>query len=277
MTALDFPNSPTPGQVYDKWTWNGTAWVLTSAGAVPASIPTGVIWDYGGTALPSGWLWCDGSTYTDLAQPKLSGAIGRAFTAAGVPAGSFQVPDFRKRSSVGADGGEPAKFALGVKGGQRDSELASHAHTVPTHGHGLTGNTGNDLGNHHHDIGGLLTGIENQGHGHHSTGGFTGVMWHDTTGYNSGYAIPLTQNSGGSGLSPAVGAMGNQNANHTHTLAGSTGGPTVNHVHGLGTLAVANQTEFPTQSTKSPFGGDTYVDKNLPPYLAVNKIIYTGN
>lgn len=29
MAALDFPDAPTAGQVYDKWTWNGTQWVLT--------------------------------------------------------------------------------------------------------------------------------------------------------------------------------------------------------------------------------------------------------
>jgi len=30
MVALDFPDTPTVGQIYDKWTWNGTQWVLTS-------------------------------------------------------------------------------------------------------------------------------------------------------------------------------------------------------------------------------------------------------
>jgi hypothetical protein len=35
MAALDFPDSPTVGQVFDKWTWNGTMWVLTPGGGVP--------------------------------------------------------------------------------------------------------------------------------------------------------------------------------------------------------------------------------------------------
>lgn len=30
MAALDFPDAPTNGQVFDKWTWNGTQWVLTA-------------------------------------------------------------------------------------------------------------------------------------------------------------------------------------------------------------------------------------------------------
>lgn len=32
MAALDFPDAPTNGQIYDKWTWNGTQWVLTAGG-----------------------------------------------------------------------------------------------------------------------------------------------------------------------------------------------------------------------------------------------------
>jgi len=32
MTALNFPDAPTNGQVFDKWTWNGSVWVLTGGG-----------------------------------------------------------------------------------------------------------------------------------------------------------------------------------------------------------------------------------------------------
>ena len=31
--AYNFPDSPTPGQVFQKWTWNGEAWVLTGPAA----------------------------------------------------------------------------------------------------------------------------------------------------------------------------------------------------------------------------------------------------
>ena len=277
--ALDFPNAPTPGQVFGKWTWDGAAWVLTPGSAVPPSmtIPTGIVWSYAGTALPAGWLWCDGSTYTDVAQAKLSAAIGRTFTAAGVAAGSFQVPDLRKRAPMGADAGEAAKFGLGVKGGQRDSELAAHAHTVFAHGHAIQGNTGNDLANHGHDIGGLLTGTDNAPHSHNSLGGISKVLWWDEGGYNSGYAIPLVQNAGNVPLSIAAGAMGGPTAGHSHTLIGATGGPSPNHVHSSGTLAIVTHPDAATQSTKSPVGGTTYTDINLSPYLAVNFIIYTGN
>lgn len=41
MAALDFPDTPTNGQVYDKWTWNGSVWTLTGTGNAP---PTNTAW-----------------------------------------------------------------------------------------------------------------------------------------------------------------------------------------------------------------------------------------
>lgn len=38
MVALDFPDAPTNGQVFDKWTWNGSAWVLTAGGVVQGMV-----------------------------------------------------------------------------------------------------------------------------------------------------------------------------------------------------------------------------------------------
>lgn len=31
MAALNFPDAPTNGQVFDKWTWDGTVWRLTTS------------------------------------------------------------------------------------------------------------------------------------------------------------------------------------------------------------------------------------------------------
>ena len=44
--AFNFPDSPTPGQVFQKWTWNGEAWVLTApvnSAANTTFAPTGDI------------------------------------------------------------------------------------------------------------------------------------------------------------------------------------------------------------------------------------------
>lgn len=59
MTALDFPANPTVGQVFGRWTWDGTAWVLTGGGGVvpkpagsTAPIPAGIALTGGFTTTP---------------------------------------------------------------------------------------------------------------------------------------------------------------------------------------------------------------------------------
>lgn len=63
MAALDFPDAPTNGQVYDKWTWNGTQWVLTTSGD---RVPRGrIVWVTSAPAANQGSI---GTTATDIAQ-----------------------------------------------------------------------------------------------------------------------------------------------------------------------------------------------------------------
>lgn len=42
MVAIDFPDTPTVGQKFDKWTWNGTVWALT-----PTSGQIGIVYGPG--------------------------------------------------------------------------------------------------------------------------------------------------------------------------------------------------------------------------------------
>lgn len=41
MTALDFPSNPTPGQVFDRWSWDGTKWMLAGGGSGGVTMPHG--------------------------------------------------------------------------------------------------------------------------------------------------------------------------------------------------------------------------------------------
>jgi microcystin-dependent protein len=230
---------------------------------VDAIIPIGTIWEYGGASLPTDWLWCNGDTYTNTSQPRLAAAIARNFTAAGVPAGSFQVPDKRTRVSVGADAREAAKFGLGVTGGQRNSELQAHFHTVPTHGHGFGGaSTQVDL-NHQHPVN-----IASDGGGAHDHG------WSpEPFLYNSPTFSDFGLAGGGNIRTANWSGVGN----HTHGVNGHTGYNHFDggryHTHGVGTYAVSNAPAFNTQETGA---GTTLVDKNYPLYVAVNYIIYAG-
>jgi hypothetical protein len=58
---------------------------------------SGMMVVYGGTVAPTGWLLCDGSTYTTSSYPGLFAIIGTTYGGSG---GSFKVPRF---SSTDAD------------------------------------------------------------------------------------------------------------------------------------------------------------------------------
>lgn len=53
-----------------------------------------------GTALPSGYLWCDGSSYNTADYPTLFAAVGYTYGGGG---GTFNVPDMRGRVAIGLD------------------------------------------------------------------------------------------------------------------------------------------------------------------------------
>lgn len=232
---------------------------------VDGVIPIGVVWEFAGTALPAGWLWCDGATYSNTSQPKLSSAIGRTYTDAAVPTGSFQVPDKRKRVTVGADASEAVVFGLGVKGGQRNSELQSHFHTVPSHGH-TASSADAETPNHLHTAGGynaIGVGDHDHGMGHGS------IFWRK---YNQG---ALGVNLRGPGDPYWVGfaetTWYNQGA-HGHGLQSTSGAAdrSLAHAHGV---SVNGSGALQTDA----FGaGTSLTDKNLPPYIALNYIIYAG-
>jgi microcystin-dependent protein len=217
---------------------------------------------YGGASLPTGWLWCDGQTYSNTSQPLLAAAISRNFTLPAVPAGSFSVPDMRKRMPAGADASEAAVFGLGVKGGQRDTEIRAHSHVIPAHGHGASGTSNQVDLQHQHPVN-IVTNVAGQ-HGH-----------------NLGHGANLYYVEGNQGEgATSVGSLGRaqwlHDGNHQHSVDGFTG---VNHFdggryhsHTIG-VTVNNQPAFNTENTGP---GTTLVDKNLPPYVAVNYIIYAG-
>lgn len=64
--------------------------------------PAGSIVAFGGTAAPTGWLLCDGTSYLRASYLALYTAIGDAFGSA--DGTHFNVPDFRGRFLRGVDG-----------------------------------------------------------------------------------------------------------------------------------------------------------------------------
>ena len=93
--AIDFPNSPTVNQTFTSgsttWVWDGTAWNLqTTTTASNDSMPVGSIMWFAVSNTPTGWLPCDGTTYTNTAYPNLVAVIGTTF--GGTAGTNFKVP-----------------------------------------------------------------------------------------------------------------------------------------------------------------------------------------
>lgn len=93
--AIDFPNSPTNGQEYTvgatTWTYDGTKWNLkTTTTASNDSMPVGSIMWFAGSTTPTGWLLCNGATYSNSTYPNLVAVIGNTF--GGTPGSTFAVP-----------------------------------------------------------------------------------------------------------------------------------------------------------------------------------------
>jgi microcystin-dependent protein len=76
---------------------------------------------YFGSTLPSGYLWCDGTSYSTTTYPNLFAAIGYTFGGSG---GSFNVPNMAGQVPVGIGG------TLGLTLGQEFGEV-NHTLTIP--------------------------------------------------------------------------------------------------------------------------------------------------
>lgn len=90
--------------------------------------PIGGIAAYGGTAIPDGWLLCDGSTVSRELYSDLFKAVGTVF-GSGDGSTTFNVPDYRDKFVLGAGG----DVDLAETGGEKEhilnlSEIPKHRH-----------------------------------------------------------------------------------------------------------------------------------------------------
>jgi microcystin-dependent protein len=95
-------------------------------------VPIGTIIDYGGQNPPSGYLSCDGSSVLVSTYPELFNAIGYAWGGVG---SSFNLPDLRRRTTVGSGGSETTTLSsyVGAVGGSENTILQKE--NIPSHTH----------------------------------------------------------------------------------------------------------------------------------------------
>lgn len=111
----------------------------------PTSIAPGIMYDFGGSTAPFGYLLCDGTIYPQASYPALYAAISSTWnTYRGVSdpgVGNFRVPDLRGQTTIGA-GQAPGltNRVLGSFIGEENhvlttTEIPSHSHSVSDPGH----------------------------------------------------------------------------------------------------------------------------------------------
>lgn len=100
---------------------------------LPASVPSGTIVDFAGGTVPTGYLLCNGGSYSTTAQPTLFAAIGYTYGGSG---SSFNVPQCTNNVRIGSG----ATYSRGATGGEAThvlitAEMPSHQHVDAGHTH----------------------------------------------------------------------------------------------------------------------------------------------
>ena len=280
----NIPNTNTPNLVLQS-VGNGSndsRWG-TSSGGGGFTMPSGTIVDYAGSSAPTDWLLCNGASVSTTTYATLFAAIGYTYGGSGA---SFTLPNAVDRVTIGAG----STYTLGQTGGNATTTLSvanlalhshdlylSHSHdTDATHGHGFT------QGTHHHAISGLshTHSVTNTSHAHSADTtdpGAYGAFWGNGVGNNFKVGTSAT---GGidAGRMSATGSSSLPSATAAASLTGTynTGSniiDTASSVNtGSGTITSSTSLLGPlatdTTGSATPFS-------NLPPYLALNKIIKT--
>lgn len=122
-----------------------------------ALCPAGSVMAYAGSSAPAGWLVCDGSAVSRTTYAALFAVVGTTY-GAGDGSTTFNLPDLRSRSVVGAgSGGALTARALGESMGAETitlqvGNLPKHQHRVNgtisggSHTHSITGPCASDDG-----------------------------------------------------------------------------------------------------------------------------------
>ena len=98
-------------------------------------VPTGAVIPFAGSTAPSGWLLCDGDSYSTTTYADLFAVIGYTY---GNFSGLFTVPDLRSRVIVGRSTTIPAFDTLGKTGGE--VEVTLELNEIPPHTHAISAN-----------------------------------------------------------------------------------------------------------------------------------------
>lgn len=119
-TATINSGAATSGQLLAADGATGVSWVTPSVSVI---VP-GLMFDYGGTSAPSGFLNCDGTAVSRSTYSGLFAAIGTTW-GTGDGSTTFNLPDFRRAVAVGSGGSGTGTLgnAVGNTGGEETHTL----------------------------------------------------------------------------------------------------------------------------------------------------------
>jgi microcystin-dependent protein len=102
--------------------------------------PIGTIIDFAGTVVPAGYLECNGANYQTSLYPDLFNVIGHTWGGSEL---SFNVPDLRRKTTIGAEGTSTTTIgnSVGSVGGTENVSL--NRSNIPSHTHGINAVVGN--------------------------------------------------------------------------------------------------------------------------------------
>lgn len=234
--------------------------------------PVGTVAYRAASAVPAGWLECNGSAVSRTTYSDLFNIIGTTF---GVGNGSttFNLPDLRGEFIRGFDNGRGVDSGRAFGSSQTD-QMEQHSHTFSdtvtsgnnsvnhTHSFSDTATTGNNSVSHTHA--GSSLSVSSDSHSH------TYQHWYNTNSSDgSGAVHPTTfgntfTTSSDSHSHSISGSTGTQSANHTHsvTVSGTTGTQSGNHNHSV-----------TVSGTTSNAGGTGNASENRPRNVALLPII----
>ena len=210
----------------------------TNFSGIPDSFPSGgiIIWSGAANNLPNGWSLCDGQNGT---------------------------PDLRNRFVIGASSGTGDTtypgLSVNATGGNADTTLVSHSHTVDSHTHG-DGTLVVD--NHTHNVN-INTNNNTHTHSHVMPGDDQLTFANGRAGWSnrSAGSYPYDANSSTNGAGHMWLTSDNTHT-HSHNVNGNTGGSAP---------GISGSTGASSPATNAQ--GSSATNANLPPYFALCYII----
>ena len=216
---------------------------------VSTGVPTGTIIPFGGSSAPSGWLLCDGASFTNATFPDLAAMLADVYGGDGGT--NTDVPDLRGVFPFGKPvAGEGSSLA--DTGGALD-----HTHTQPTHTHAEVGHT-HTVSNHTHTNPATASGGSHN-HTQPSTGN-SGNHAHSGTSHthaSGGYSHGSTGGSLTGGVHASQGSAGLYNADLLAVFSSGT-----SHSHGGGSYFVSAHSAFVTGTSASASFSHTHLGGN---------------